>query len=180
MNNSPIPTTLVMGNESWIGYSLLALLLAYALVVWLAPSRAKALRELARKHGFRYDPIVSRKEVGIEGTTFDLGLPAENCMRGMATGRETIVFDKTMPIEPPPGPEIDTMTCERTVVGFRVAADVEIRNRSIVQPGDWHVEKMGEWVFLYGQTGLVKPRNMEAYVQEARGWFEKAIGPHSV
>ena len=180
MNNSPIPTTLVMGNESWIGYSLLAVLLVYALGVWLAPSRAKALRELARKHGFRYDPIVSRKEVGIEGTTFDLGLPAENCMRGMAAGRETIVFDKTMPIEPPPGPEIDTMTCERTVVGFRVAADVEIRNRSIVHPGDWHVEKMGEWVFLYGQTGLVKPRNMEAYVQEARGWFEKAIGQHSV
>src|SRR5690349_13855118 len=100
MNIALIPTTLVMGNESWIGYGLLALLLAYALVLWLAPSRAKALRDLARKHGFRYEPIVTRKEVGIEGTTFDLGLPAENCMRGMAEGRETIVFDKTMPIEP--------------------------------------------------------------------------------
>jgi hypothetical protein len=174
MNIAMIPTTLVLGNESWIGYSLLAVLLIYALAVWLAPSRAKALRELARKHGFRYDPIVTRKQVGIEGTTFDLGLPAENCMRGMAAGRETIVFDKTMPIEPPPGPDSDTMTCERTVVGFRVAPDTKVQNRSIVQPGDWHVEKMGEWVFLYGQTGLVKPRNMEAYVEEARKWFEMA------
>jgi len=174
MKSALIPTTLVMGNESWIGYSLLALLLAYALVVWLSPSRAKALRELARKHGFRYEPIVTRKEAGIEGTTFDLGLPAENCMRGMAAGRETIVFDKTMPIEPPPGPYSDTMTCERTVVGFRIAADTAVQNRSIVQPGDWHVEKMGEWVFLYGQTGLVKPRNMEAYVQDAQQQFEKS------
>jgi hypothetical protein len=175
MNREAILATLVMGNESWIGYSLLALLLAYALVLWLAPSRAKALRDLARKHGFRFEPIVTRKEVGIEGTTFDLGLPAENCMRGMAAGRETIVFDKTMPIEPPPGPSSDTLTCERTVVGFRVAADAEIQNRSIVQPGDWHVEKLGEWVFLYNQTGLVKPRNMEAYVEEASRWFERAI-----
>jgi len=174
MNREAILATLVMGNESWIGYSLLGLLLAYALVLWLAPSRAKALRDLARKHGFRFEPIVTRREVGIVGTTFDLGLPAENCMRGMAAGRETIIFDKTMPIEPPPGPNSDTMTCERTVVGFRIAADAEVQNRSIVQPGDWHVEKMGEWVFLYGQTGLVKPRNMEAYVEEARRWFEKA------
>lgn len=175
MNREAILATLVMGNESWIGYSLLALLLAYALVLWLAPSRAKALRELARKHGFRFEPIVTRREVGIEGTTFDLGLPAENCMRGMAVGREIIVFDKTMPIEPPPGPANDNLTCERTVVGFRVAADTEVHNRSMVQPGDWHVEKMGEWVFLYNQTGLVKPRNMEGYVEEARRWFEQAI-----
>jgi hypothetical protein len=178
MKSALIPTTLVMGNESWIGYSLLALLLAYALVVWLSPSRAKALRELARKHGFRYEPIVTRKEVGIEGTSFDLGLPAENCMRGTAAGRETIVFDKTMPIEPPPGPDSDTMTCERTVVGFRISADATVQNRSIVQPGDWHVEKMGEWVFLYGQTGLVKPRNMEAYVQDAQQQFEKSTTPN--
>jgi len=33
---------------------------------------------------------------------------------------------------------------------------------------------MGEWVFLYGQTGLVKPRNMEAYVQDAQQQFEKS------
>jgi len=167
----------VMGSESWIGYSLLALLLIYAFVVWLAPSRAKALQQLARKHNFRFEPIMSRKELGIEGTTFDVGLPAENCMRGMAAGRETIAFDKTMPIEPRPGPDTDTMTCERTVVGFRIAADTEVQNRSIVQPGDWHVEKMGDWVFLYGQTGLVKPRNMEAYVQAAQQQFEKSINP---
>jgi hypothetical protein len=175
MNSASIPTTLVMGNESWIGYSLLALILIYAFVLWLAPSRAKALQELARKHNFRFDPIMSRKELGIEGTTFDLGLPAENCMRGMAVGRETIIFDKTMPLESATELGSDTMTLERTIVGFRVSPETQCRNRRIVEPKDWHVEKMGEWVFLYGQTGLVKPRNMEAYVEEARRWFERAI-----
>jgi len=174
MNREAILATLVMGNESWIGYSLLALLLAYALVLWLAPSRAKALQDLARKHNFRFEPIMSRKELGIEGTSFDLGLPAENCMRGMAFGQETIVFDMTMPIEPSDDATSDSITCERTIVGFRIAPDLKVRNRSIAKPGDWHVEKTGEWVFLYGRTGLVRPRQMEAYVEQARKWFEKA------
>lgn len=179
MNGETIPAFLVIGNESWIGYALLALLLAYALVLWLAPSRAKALQDLARKHNFRFEPIMSRKELGIEGTTFDLGLPAENCMRGMAFGQETIVFDKTMPIESGTEAPSDSITCERTIVGFRVAPDLKVRNRSIAKPGDWHVEKMGEWVFLYGRTGLVRPRQMEAYVEQARKWYEKSAEKNS-
>src|SRR5579872_121314 len=99
MNGETIPAFLVIGNEAWIGYGLLGLLLLYAVALWLSPSRAAALQDLARKHNFRFEPIMSRKEIGIEGTTFGLALPAENCMRGTVFGRETMVFDKTMPIE---------------------------------------------------------------------------------
>ncbi len=175
MNSETILSFLVIGNESWIGYSLLAVLVVYAVLLWIAPSRPKALQELARKHGFRFEPIMSRKELGIEGTTFDLGLPAENVMRGTLEGRETMVFDKTMPVEPATEAASDSMTRERTVVGFRVTSDTPCRNSRIVQPNDWHVEKMGEWVFLYGPTGLIKPRNMEGYVEEALARFQKAI-----
>ena len=173
MNGETIPAFLI-GNEAWIGYGLLALLAMYGLALWLAPSRSKALQDLARKHNFRFDPIMSRKEIGIEGTTFDLGLPAENCMRGMAFDRETLVFDKTMPIESGSEAPNDSITCERTIVAFRVAPDLQVRNQSITKPGEWHVEKMGEWVFLYGRNGLVRPRQMEAYVEQAQKWFEKA------
>ena len=179
MNGETIPAYFIIGNEAWIGYALLVLLLAYALVLWLAPSRSKALQDLARKHNFRFDPIMSRKELGIQGTTFDLGLPAENCMRGMAFGQETIVFDKTMPLEPADQGKSDSITCERTIVGFRIAPDLQVRNRSITKPGEWHVEKTGEWVFLYGRTGLVRPRQMEAYVEQARKWYERAVEKQS-
>lgn len=179
MNGETIPAYFIIGNEAWIGYGLLALLVIYGLVLWLAPSRAKALQDLARKYNFRYDPIMSRKELGIEGTTFDLGLPAENCMRGMAFGQETIVFDKTMPLEPADQGKNDSITCERTIVGFRIAPDLPVRNRTIAKPGEWHVEKTGEWVFLYGRTGLVRPRQMEAYVEQARKWYERATGPQA-
>jgi len=168
---------LIKGTESWIGYGLIVVLLAYGLALWLAPSRAKAMADLAAQLNLHFEPIMTRAELGIRGTTFDVGLPGENCMRGMIAGRDTIVFDKTMLINPATRPSGENVTSEQTIVGFRVPADSSCRSRSILQPNDWHVEKMGEWVFVYGKTGLIKPSKIAAYVEEARGWFEKSVEP---
>ncbi len=172
-----VPAILVTGNGSWIGYALIVFVVAYGLALWLAPSRAKALAEVAAQLGLRFEPIMSRAQLGILGTTFDVGYPGENCMRGLIAGRDTVIFDKTMPIEPVSRPRDDNTTCEQTIVGFRVSADSFCRSRGILQPSDWHVEKMGEWVFVYERTGLVKPREIAAYVEQARTWFEKSTDP---
>jgi hypothetical protein len=173
-----IPALLV-GNEAWIGYGLILILVGYGIVLWHAPSRAKAMAQVASQLGMRFEPIMSRAQLGIKGTTFDVGYPGENCMRGMIAGRDTLIFDKTMLIEPVARPSEDNPTTEQTIVGFRVSADTPCRDHGILQPSDWHVEKMGEWVFVYGKGGLTKPRKIPAYVEEARGWFAKSIDPKS-
>lgn len=169
-----IPAILVRGIESWIGYALIVLLLAYAVAFWLTPSRAKNMAAVASHLRLHFEPIMSRAQLGILGTSFDVGYPGENCMTGVISGRETMIFDKAMLVEPlsPPGGE-KTAT-ERTIIGFKVPPNTPCRNRSILQPGDWHVEKMGEWIFVYGRRGLVKPREIPAYIEEARDWFVKA------
>lgn len=172
-----IPATLVRGIESWIGYALIVLLLAYGLAFWLTPSRAKNMAAVASYLRLHFEPIMSRAQLGILGTTFDVGYPGENCMTGLIAGRETMIFDKTMLVEPLSQPGSEKTASERTIVGFKVSASALCRNRSILQPGDWHVEKMGEWVFVYGRNGPVKPREIPAYVEEAREWFEKSIDP---
>ena len=168
---------LIKGYESWIGYALIALLVVFIVFMWLAPSRAKAMAALASHLKMRYEPIMSRAELGIRGTTFDVGYPGENCMRGMIAGLDTVIFDKTILIEPASRPSSDHATCEQTIVGFHVSPDTPCRDRGILQPSDWHVEKLGEWVFVYGRTGLVKPKQIPVYVDEARGWFERSTEP---
>jgi len=172
-----IPALFIIGNEAWIGYGLILILVGYAFVLWHAPSRAKAMAQVASQLGLHFEPIMSRAQLGIKGTTFDVGYPGENCMRGMIAGRDTLIFDKTMLIEPVGRPSEDNATTEQTIVGFHVSADTPCRNHGILQPSDWHVEKLGEWVFVYGKTGLIKPRKIPAYVEEARAWFAKSIDP---
>jgi len=169
-----IPAILVRGVESWIGYALIVLLLAYAVAFWLTPSRAKNMAAVASHLRLHFEPIMSRAQLGILGTTFDVGYPGENCMTGVIAGRETMIFDKTMLVEPLSRPGGEKTASEQTIVGFKVSGDTPCRNRSILRPGDWHVEKMDEWVFVYGRDGLVKPRDIPAYIEEAREWFENA------
>ena len=180
MQDVAIPALLVVGNEVWIGYGLILILIGYGIVLWHAPSRAKAMAHVASQLGMHFEPIMSRAQLGIKGTTFDVGYPGENCMRGMIAGRETLIFDKTMLIEPVGRPADDNPTTEQTIVGFHVSPDTTCRDRGILQPSDWHVEKLGEWVFVYGKTGLIKPRKILAYVEEARGWLNKSIDPKGV
>lgn len=169
-----IPAILVRGVESWIGYALVVLLLAYGVAFWFTPSRAKNMAAVARHLCLHFEPIMSRAQLGILGTTFDVGYPGENCMTGVIAARETMIFDKTMLVEPLSRPNTEKVATEQTIVGFKVSPDTPCRNRSILQPGEWHVEKMGEWVFVYGRSGLVKPREIPAYIEEAREWFEKS------
>lgn len=173
-----IPALLIRGNETWIGYGLILILIGYGIVLWHAPSRAKAMAQVASQLGMHFEPIMSRAQLGIKGTTFDVGYPGENCMQGKIAGRDTLIFDKTMLIEPVGRPSDDNPTTEQTIVGFHVTPDTSCRDRGILQASDWHVEKMGEWVFVYGKNGLVKPRKIPAYVEEARGWFTKSMDPN--
>jgi len=83
-------------------------------------------------------------------------------MRGTINGRETIIFDSYYQGQ-----------AQATVVGFRVPADSFCRDRGTF----WHVEKMGEWVFVYHLEPLVKPDKIASYVEEARARFETATNP---
>ena len=112
-----IPALLVIGNEAWIGYALILILIGYGIVLWHAPSRAKAMAQVASQLGLHFEPIMSRAQLGIKGTTFDVGYPGENCMQGPIAGRDTLIFDKTMLIEPVGRPSDDNPTREQTIVG---------------------------------------------------------------
>ena len=85
-----IPALLVRGNEAWIGYGLILILIGYGIVLWHAPSRAKAMAQVGSQLGMHFEPIMSRAQLGIKGTTFDVGYPGENCLRGKIAGRETL------------------------------------------------------------------------------------------
>ncbi len=161
-----------------LGYALCVLVALYGLLLWFSPSRTRAMAAVASELGLQFEPTMSRERMGVRGTAFDTATLARNCMRGMIAGRETVIFDQRMwTVRDNPGEGLS----EQTVVGFRVAADSCCRNRGILQPSKWNVEKMGEWVFVYGAYGLsspVKPGKIAAYVEEARSWFEKATDPN--
>lgn len=107
-------------------------------------------------------------------------MPAENCLRGTIAGRETVIFDQRLH-----GGgfnrqySADGADVSATVVGFRVPADSYCRDRGILQPSRWHVEKLGEWVFIFdGYRPLVKPAKIGAYIEEARAVFQSATDPN--
>ncbi|SRR5579864_4532866 len=147
--------------------------IALAAILLSGESRKKALARTASELGLQFFPMLSADQMGKRGASFvymDVA-PARNCMRGMIRGRETIIFDQRArdPLsEMGEGFEV-------TVVGFRVAPDSFCRDRGVVQRTLWHVEKMGEWVFVY--HGLVKPTEIASYVEEARARFEVAMNP---
>jgi hypothetical protein len=164
---------------SWLLYSLVFILSVLGFLwIWVFSwSRRRKLAEVAAGLGLQFFPRVSADEMSTRGASFVYlqCTPARNCMRGTIQGRETVIFDQNMPIDPvggrPDGP------VEATVVGFRVAADSFCRDRGIVQRTFWNVEKMGEWVFVYYTGTLVKPANIASYVEEARVRFETATNP---
>lgn len=166
-------------NWSDLGFLLLIILVVlYAIWLYLSPSRKKGMEAVASELGLRFFPVLSADEMGTRGASFVYGgiAAARNCMRGMVKGRDTVIFDQSMEGDPVKGNLVGPW--EGTVVGFRVAADSFCRDRGVIQRTFWHVEKMGEWVFVYHTQPLVEPADIAAYVEQARVRFETATSPH--
>jgi hypothetical protein len=151
-----------------ITFAVAVLLALYTLHLARNPARTKAMAAVASELGLQFFPELSADELGTRGASFVRLNPApgRNCMRGTINGRETLIFDLC-----------NEGLIERTVVGFRVAADNFCRDRGLIQRTFWHVEKMGEWVFVYHEEPPVKPEKIPSYVEEARARFETAINP---
>jgi len=132
------------------------------------------MADLASELGLEFFSVQSADQMGTRGASFVYGgiAVARNCMRGSIKGRETVIFDQAMEQDPVSGSGVGPL--EGTVVGFRVAADSFCRDRGVIQRTFWHVEKMGEWVFVYHARPLVKPVDIASYVEEARARFETA------
>ena len=161
-------------------YALLILVgLGLASILLFSKSRRKGLATAASELGLHFYPTLSADQMGTRGASFVwMGFaPARNCLRGMIKGRDTVIFDQDMPVDPLGGTGAGTGPVEGTVVGFRVAADSFCRDRGVIQRTFWHVEKMGEWVFVYHARGLVDPVTIASYVEEARARFEAATNP---
>lgn len=158
-------------------YALLIVVgLALASILLFSKSRKKGLATAASELGLHFFPTLSADQMGTRGASFVyMGFaPARNCLRGMIKGRETVIFDQNMwdPVSGTGGP------FEITVVGFRVAADSLCRDRGVIQRTFWHVEKMGEWVFVYHDGQLpITVAEVSSYVEEARTRFEEATKP---
>lgn len=162
-----------------LGWTFIALAALSAILMALSPDRRKGMAALASELGLQFFPVLSADEMGTRGASFMhvSPQPARNCMRGMIDGRETVIFDQYIILDPVSGREGEGPN-EGTVVGFRVPADTFCRDRGVIQRTFWHVEKMGEWVFVYHDRGLVKPAEIPSYVEEARDRFETATNPH--
>jgi hypothetical protein len=158
--------------SSVVGLLVIVLGALCVLLLWFSPSRRKAMAAMASELGLQFFPKLSADQMGTHGASFVYGgiAGARNCMRGMIKGRDTVVFDQKM-WEPVSG---SGEPFEVTVVGFRVAADSFCRDRGVVQRTFWHVEKMGEWVFVYHARPPVQSAEIASYVEEARARFETA------
>jgi hypothetical protein len=143
------------------------LLALYVLYFYFNPDRRKAMSAVASELGLQFFPELSADEIGMRGASFVRlnPAPARNCMRGTISGRETIIFDLC-----------NEGLVEATVVGFRVRGDSFCRDRGVIRPTFWHVEKMGEWVFVYHH--LAEPGEIASYVEEAGARFETATSPN--
>lgn len=99
----------------------------------LLDSRRKDLARLASEFGLEFAPRATLEQIGLLGTTFEGGLPAENCLRGMIAGRETIVFDLRMRQLSLDGfrEKSGYSGITAIIVGFRVPADCYCRSRDI-------------------------------------------------
>ena len=159
------------------GFLIIILVVLYATAVYLAPSRRKGMAMVASELGLQFFPKLSADQMGTLGASFVFGgiAHARNCMRGQIKGRETVIFDQDLEADPVTGSGAGPW--EGTVVGFRVRDDSFCRDRGVIKRTFWHVEKMGEWVFVYHARPLVAPAGIAGYVEEARARFETATNP---
>jgi hypothetical protein len=168
-------TTMPIDWSTIAGSAVIVLVALYVLLLYFSPSRRKGMAVVASEVGLQFFPVLSADQIGTRGASFVYGgiAGARNCMRGIIKGRETVIFDQNMcdPVSGSGGP------FEITVVGFRVAADSFCRDRGVIQRTFWHVEKMGEWVFVYHAQPPVTPAEIASYVEEARARFETATNP---
>ncbi len=173
------PIVAVWTWPTWYQLLLLLAIAAYGVSMLFDPRR-KELIQLASELGLEFSPKISPERIGTRGTTFDAGRPAENCLRGVIAGQETAIFDLCMRERTVGGfSDAKVPGFTGTFVGFRVPADRYCRSRDILKPERWHVEKMGEWVFVIdlGRPHPVRPRKITGYVEEARIQFQHASDP---
>jgi hypothetical protein len=143
--------------------------------IWLFRDlRGKALARLAPGLGLQFSPTATPDALGIRDSTFcKVGDVLGNCMRGTLAGRETVIFDQRTQSGPAYQPSGDGVA-EQTVVGFRVPPGTYCRDRNVISSSPWHVEKIGEWIFVFQKGRLVRPRDIASFVEQARGWFNVA------
>jgi hypothetical protein len=181
LDNAGLPGLVFL--PSWVGeYALFIIVgLALASILLFSKSRKKGLAKAASELGLQFFPTLSADQMGTRGASFVYMrfAPARNCLRGMIKGRETVIFDQDMPVDPLGGTGAAAGPVETTVVSFRVAANSFCRDRGVIQRTFWHVEKMGEWVFVYHGGQLpITAAEVSSYVEEARARFETATNPN--
>jgi hypothetical protein len=127
------------------------------------------MAKVASELGLEFSAKVSRQRMGTRGTTLDGLVAAENCLPGMIARHETVIFDRRMfeggfSRQPK---VMDAASVSTTVVGLGVPADSYCRDRGLIEPSRWHVEKLGEWVFVFDEfRPLLKPAKVLASLEE--------------
>lgn len=140
--------------------------------------RRKALSRAASRLGLQSLPSLSPEILGITDSTFyQAGDILENYMHGMVDGLDTVIFDQKTQANAAHDRTGDSVM-EQTVAGFHVSAGAYCSNRGVIQSSEWHVEKIGEWVFVFNQGRLVQPAEIPRFLEEARGWFKIATDPN--
>jgi hypothetical protein len=166
--------------DEWVTPVLVTLFLLA--MVWVAIYRnwrRTALSRLASRLGLEFRPTLPADGFGLKNVSFykadDL---FTNYMRGSIAGRDTMIFDQHTWVGPDYMPRGNAQT-DQTVVAFRVPSDTFCRDRGVRQPDTlaWRVEKVGEWIFVLRQYALVKPADIESFVEQARSEFQAAIDP---
>src|SRR5277367_6650822 len=134
--------------------------------IWLyRRMRRRALSLVASRLGLQFSPEMTSESMGIKDSSFyKAGDSFRNCMSGVINGRETAILDHRTFVHQ------DTVA-EQTIAAFRVSADAYCRDRGTIKASPWHVEKIGEWIFVFQQSRLVKPPEIEKFLDEARHWF---------
>lgn len=164
--------------RSWTAgdYALLLFVVLALFYIWLLfnDPRDKAMPQVAARLGLHFSRKVSPDIIDAREAEFNEGGGEFlNFMRGSIAGRETVIFDHWIR----PKSETDVAT-QQTVVGFRINSETCFREWGSIRAAHWRAEKMGDWVFIFQRHYLVKPRAMEAFVAQARIWFEQSINPN--
>lgn len=149
-------------------------------LVWLFHNmRRRALSRSASRLGLQLLPSLSPETLGITDSTFyQAGDILENYLHGTVDGLDTVIFDQKTRSNAA-DQRSGNSVMEQTIAGFRVSGNSYCRDPGVIQSSEWHVEKIGAWVFVFNQGRLVQPAEIPKFLEEARGWFKIATDPDS-
>jgi hypothetical protein len=153
--------------------------LGCAWIVIYRDRRRKALSQLASRLGLEFRPTLSADWFSLKSSGFyKVGDIFTNCTRGSIAGRDTLIFDHRTWLGPDYQPSGDAVV-EETIVAFRVPFDTFCRDRGVLQPdaSAWRVERVDEWIFVFQGCILIKPDDIETFIDQARSQFQAAIDP---